>query len=55
MIGQIKGRVDRKEGEEKKEWKREDNGGGGRKAEQKHLAWRNCKLLGVIQMGKMVV
>jgi hypothetical protein len=21
----------------------EDRGGGGRKAEQKHVAWRNCK------------
>jgi hypothetical protein len=34
--------------------KREDNEGGGRKAEQKHIAWRNHKFLGVFYMGKMV-
>jgi hypothetical protein len=35
MIGQIKEKVEQKEGEKK--------GGGSRKAEQKHMAWRNCK------------
>jgi hypothetical protein len=33
MIEQIKGKVEQKE----------RGGGGRRKAEQKHMAWRNCK------------
>ena len=48
MIGQIKGKVERKEGGE---WGEEGEngrergcrGGGRRKAEQKHIAWRNRK------------
>jgi hypothetical protein len=38
MIGQIKGKVEQKVGGR-------GYGGGGRrrKAEQKHMAWRNCK------------
>jgi hypothetical protein len=39
MIGQIKGKVERKVGREEKE-----NGRGrGRKVKQKHMVWRNCK------------
>ena len=46
MIGQIKGKVEQKvrgkeEGENGKG--RGDRGGGRRKAEQKHMAWRNLK------------
>jgi hypothetical protein len=50
MIGQIKGKVEQKVGRGKKEKMEEveDGGGGGgrgggriRKAEQKHMAWRN--------------
>ena len=46
MIGKIKGKVEQKmrEREEKVgRCKRCRGGGGRRKAEQKHLAWKNCK------------
>ena len=46
MIGQIKGKVEQKGGErQKRENGRGRRGrlGGKRKAEQKHMAWRNCK------------
>jgi hypothetical protein len=43
MIGQIKGKVEQKvEGEEGENGKG-CRGRGRRKAEQKHMAWRNCK------------
>jgi hypothetical protein len=47
MIGQIKGRWSRQLGERRRRCGREredDRGGGGRKAEHKHMAWRNHKL-----------
>jgi hypothetical protein len=46
MIGQIKGRWSgRWEERRRRKWKRERTWGGGRKrkAEQKHIAWRNPK------------
>jgi hypothetical protein len=46
VIGQIKGKVERKErGEEEKmgRGRGRREGGGRRKAEQKHMAWRKCK------------
>ena len=46
MIGQIKGKVEQKGEKEEGENGRgrgHRGGGGRRKAEQKHMAWRNCK------------
>jgi hypothetical protein len=47
MLGQIKGRVERKVGGGGEEGEngrgRGYRGGGRRKAEQKHMAWRNRK------------
>jgi hypothetical protein len=46
MIGQIKGKVDQKvEGEDRENGRGRGCRGGGRrrKAEQKHMAWRNPK------------
>jgi hypothetical protein len=45
MIGQIKGKVEQKMGREEGENERgrRCRGGGRRKAEQKHMAWRNRK------------
>jgi hypothetical protein len=48
MIGQIKGKVEQKVREEGGNGREKGNRGGGgggrrRKAEQKHMAWRNCK------------
>jgi hypothetical protein len=46
MIGQIKGKVEQKVGEREGENGRgrgRRGGGGRRKAEQKHMAWRNSK------------
>jgi hypothetical protein len=44
MIGQIKGKVEQKVGERGENGRgRGCRGGRRRKAEQKHMAWRNCK------------
>jgi hypothetical protein len=47
MTGQIKGKVEQMEGEREKEImedrERRYRGGGRRKVEQKHMAWRNRK------------
>ena len=52
MIGQVKGKVEQKEGggEGENGRQRGYRGGGGgrrRKVEQKHMVWRNCKFEGV--------
>jgi hypothetical protein len=60
MIGQIKGKVERKVREREEEEEEEENGrgrglrGGGRrrKAEQKHMAWRNRKFQGSHRCGR---
>jgi hypothetical protein len=48
MIGQIKRKVEQKGGRERENGRGRGHRGGGvggkrRKAEQKHMAWRNCK------------
>jgi hypothetical protein len=43
MIGQIKRKVEQKVGEKKKMGRRRGCRGRLRKAEQKHMAWRNQK------------
>jgi hypothetical protein len=57
MIGQIKGKVKPKvgRGEGGNGRGRGCRGGGRRKAEQKHVAWRNRKFHGISQMWKMEV
>jgi hypothetical protein len=61
MIGQIKGKVEQKVEKVEQKVEREGKngrgrgGGGRRKAEQKHMAWRNCKFQGVSLMVKKVV
>ena len=50
MIGQVKGRVEQKEGGgEGENGRQRGHRGGGRrrKVEQKHMVWRNCQFEGV--------